>query len=390
MTIKTLTLGLVLLLLFSGIAKIGYAITESNGGINPQDAEAWNNKGNVLGDLGRYEEALAAYDKATGIDPQYAKAWNNKGNALGNLGRYEEALAAYDNAIGINPQYAEAWNNKGNALGNLGRYEEANEAFNNAIIYSKKDIVIGTDIYVEPSTSEQINQLKLNIRALIDPNSYIKPQNIRLNYKLNNRPTKNDIFAYSNGSYNGTISVDLKQHLDFPFEDLSTEILVFPANTTLGINTPASFLMNSTDTTMLINAWNQARTLEMNYENNKIKITLNRADKWESIGLYIFGIVIIFLYLFFFIIYNPNKRLDVMTGFTNLGFIFTVTFVISNMKGHFLNVFAIPFIFAIIVFLIIAIKRTLVMEKNNIQDIENENKASKDETKEMLKQGDEK
>ena len=196
---------------------------------------------------------------------------------------------------------------------------------------------------------------------------------------------KNDIFAYSNGSYNGTISVDLKQNFDFPFESLTTEILVTPENTTLGINTPTSYSMNSTDTTRLINAWNQARTLEIINENNKIKIILNRIDKWESIVLYIFGVVIIYLYLYFFIIYNPNKKLDYnLTAFTNLGFIFTVTFVISNMKGHFWNVFAIPFICSIFIFFTFAIRRILFMEKKYIQDIEKENKTFKDDSKEML------
>lgn len=45
------------------------------------------------------------------------------------MGRYEEAIAAYDNAIAVNPHYAMAWNNKGIALGRLGRHEEAKEVF---------------------------------------------------------------------------------------------------------------------------------------------------------------------------------------------------------------------------------------------------------------------
>ncbi|MCD4816210.1 MAG: tetratricopeptide repeat protein, partial [Methanosarcinales archaeon] len=93
--------------------------------INPQYAEAWNNKGVALGNLGRFEEALIAYDKAIEINPQHAGAWYNKGTVLGNLGRFEEASIAFDKAIEINPQYAEAWYNKGIVLCNLGRFEEA-------------------------------------------------------------------------------------------------------------------------------------------------------------------------------------------------------------------------------------------------------------------------
>ena len=59
------------------------------------------------------------YDKAIKIDPNPADAWNNKGNALDKLKRYDESLICYDKAIEINPNYVDAWNNKGNALNSL-------------------------------------------------------------------------------------------------------------------------------------------------------------------------------------------------------------------------------------------------------------------------------
>ena len=36
----------------------------------------------ALYNLGKYEEAIKCYDKAIEIDPNYADAWNNKGLAL--------------------------------------------------------------------------------------------------------------------------------------------------------------------------------------------------------------------------------------------------------------------------------------------------------------------
>jgi tetratricopeptide (TPR) repeat protein len=49
--------------------------------------------------LGRYEEAIEAYNEAIKIDPQFAFAWNNKGLALSSLGRYEEAEQCFQRAI---------------------------------------------------------------------------------------------------------------------------------------------------------------------------------------------------------------------------------------------------------------------------------------------------
>lgn len=61
----------------------------------------WNNKGVTLSRLGKYNEALEAYDQALRIDPDYPNAWNNKGVVLSRLGKYSEALEAFDRALQI-------------------------------------------------------------------------------------------------------------------------------------------------------------------------------------------------------------------------------------------------------------------------------------------------
>ena len=69
--------------------------------------EAWVNKGAVLCDLDRSEEAIACYNKALEINPRYAKLWYNKGVALIALGRPKEAISAFQQFIECAPpQYA--------------------------------------------------------------------------------------------------------------------------------------------------------------------------------------------------------------------------------------------------------------------------------------------
>ena len=101
--------------------------------LEPDHASAWYNKGVALGKMGRHEEALKACDKATQLDPDHVSAWNNKGVALDRMGRYEEALKACDKATQLDPDHVSAWNNKGVALYNMGRYEEALKAYDKAI-----------------------------------------------------------------------------------------------------------------------------------------------------------------------------------------------------------------------------------------------------------------
>ena len=63
------------------------------------------------------------------LDPNYAEAYNNWGVALDNLGRHEEAIEKYGKAVELDPKYASAYSNWGLALADLGRREEAVEKF---------------------------------------------------------------------------------------------------------------------------------------------------------------------------------------------------------------------------------------------------------------------
>ena len=97
--------------------------------LTPANAIAHSNRGNILKELARLDDALISLDNAIVLQPDYAEAYNNKGNVLQDLHRYEEALQWYDKAIGLQPNYAEAYSNKGNALELLHRHDEAMEHF---------------------------------------------------------------------------------------------------------------------------------------------------------------------------------------------------------------------------------------------------------------------
>ena len=101
--------------------------------INPQYAEAFNNRGNAKHELGRNEEAIADYDEAISTNPQFAIAYNNRAAAKGALCRYGDAIEDWNKAIGIDPLYAAAYSNRGMVKYNLDRYQEAIADFDEAI-----------------------------------------------------------------------------------------------------------------------------------------------------------------------------------------------------------------------------------------------------------------
>jgi tetratricopeptide (TPR) repeat protein len=101
--------------------------------LNPEYAEAFNNRGTVYANLGNYERAIADYDQAIALNPEDVTAFNNRGIAYANQGNYERAIADYDQAIALNPEYAIAFNNRGLAYRNLAVFERAIADFDQAI-----------------------------------------------------------------------------------------------------------------------------------------------------------------------------------------------------------------------------------------------------------------
>ena len=56
-----------------------------------------------LKSMGRYNEAIARYDRIIQQDPKNTSALENKGEVYYYLGRHEDAIACYDQALAINP-----------------------------------------------------------------------------------------------------------------------------------------------------------------------------------------------------------------------------------------------------------------------------------------------
>ena len=100
---------------------------------SPNDADAQNNLGNALKNLGQLDKAIASYRRALEIEPTYAMAHYNLGCALQDLGQLDDAVASCQRALALKPDYAEAHISLGNALKNLGQIDGAIASFHRAL-----------------------------------------------------------------------------------------------------------------------------------------------------------------------------------------------------------------------------------------------------------------
>jgi tetratricopeptide (TPR) repeat protein len=93
--------------------------------IDPSDAAAPFNLGNVLRTGGRILEAEAAYHAAVKADPGFALAWYNLADLMDEQGRTREAVESLRRAIDADPAYADAIFNMGLFLQKLEQHAEA-------------------------------------------------------------------------------------------------------------------------------------------------------------------------------------------------------------------------------------------------------------------------
>jgi tetratricopeptide (TPR) repeat protein len=86
------------------------------------------------------EKIVEYFDRAIEAHPVYAMAWNEKGNFLSYLGKYEEAVQCYDKAIKLDPGLSEAYFNKGMTLKKMGKIQEAEPFIEHGVKLSSKSI----------------------------------------------------------------------------------------------------------------------------------------------------------------------------------------------------------------------------------------------------------
>ena len=93
--------------------------------IDPADAAAAFNLGNLLRKADRLVEAESAYRRATKSDPRFAEAWYNLADILDDKGRVEDAVDCLKHALQAAPDYADAAFNLASLLQRLERHAEA-------------------------------------------------------------------------------------------------------------------------------------------------------------------------------------------------------------------------------------------------------------------------
>ncbi len=129
----------------NSIALWSYVIERQPQGVSM----AYNNRGKVLIDMGRLDEAIADFDRAVAMNPFFHKAYYNRGFVFDKMGRFDEAIADFDKAIASNPSFREAYYNRGLTYNKTGLFGKAIESFTKSLEIDPNDV----DAYVSRGIS---------------------------------------------------------------------------------------------------------------------------------------------------------------------------------------------------------------------------------------------
>jgi protein O-GlcNAc transferase len=93
---------------------------------DPNNVTAWQDPGNALSGLKRYQKAIASYDKALALELDNRNIWTNRGAAPAAIKRKDQPDV--EEGMPSNPRDANAWSVRLGGLSHLCRVAEAVEA----------------------------------------------------------------------------------------------------------------------------------------------------------------------------------------------------------------------------------------------------------------------
>ena len=109
------------------------AVEQSETQVQPQDANAYFDQGNVYQSKGDYDRAIEAFNTAIELKPDFAEAYTNRGVTYTDKGDFAPAISDYTKAIELKPDFALAYNHRGIAYTDKGDFDRAIVDFNTAI-----------------------------------------------------------------------------------------------------------------------------------------------------------------------------------------------------------------------------------------------------------------
>lgn len=172
--------------------------------LRPDSPHIHTNVANLLWQLGRGNEAVEHYHRALSLKPDFAPAHYNSGVALAGQGKHEQAIAAYRQAVRFQPDYVEALSNLGFELAQQGKYDQAVNYYNQAIEFDPDNVIaqgrLGLALAALGRLDEAIKQFRLVLVA--------RPDDVEMYCNLGILLQRQGKIAEAIGQYRQALQID--------------------------------------------------------------------------------------------------------------------------------------------------------------------------------------
>src|SRR5450432_750310 len=102
--------------------------------LDPDFAEAHNDRGVILAANGSFADALSCFERAVALNPRYYEARNNLGRGLRSLRRFDDALVQFELVLKSSPDSPLAHFNLASVLERVGRKPDAEQHYRSATV----------------------------------------------------------------------------------------------------------------------------------------------------------------------------------------------------------------------------------------------------------------
>lgn len=100
---------------------------------NPQNAEAYNNRGSAYARQGKNDQqAVVDYSKSIELNPNFVGVYYNRGLAYAHQDNNDQAIPDYSKVIELSPKYADVYYSRALAYYAMKNYAKASEDANKA------------------------------------------------------------------------------------------------------------------------------------------------------------------------------------------------------------------------------------------------------------------
>ncbi|MCP9296747.1 MAG: tetratricopeptide repeat protein [Planktothrix agardhii LY1] len=97
--------------------------------LDGKNGDACRYLGDALVKLGRWDEAIDAYERSLKVNPDDFMCYVGLGDAWLGKGMVEKAITSYQKAIELNPDLVEVYDKLGDSLAKVGRQKEASVSY---------------------------------------------------------------------------------------------------------------------------------------------------------------------------------------------------------------------------------------------------------------------